>query len=110
MALIFSGKSKCPLCGLVLQEGEDLIATSHFIGDKADPLWSYSDAGIHRSCFLSWEHRAAFVERYNATAGQRVAGNGTRCTMRDDGSLDVQQGALPPLLDSDLRVDTVLGA
>lgn len=106
MALIIDGKTACALCGLVVQGGESIVATSHFIGDKADPLWRYSDAAMHRHCFMSWEKRAAFVKRYNAVVGPRVAGNGTRQSMRDDGSIEVEQGMPPPFLDRDFRIDT----
>ena len=54
MALIIGGKSTCPICNHILEDGDDLVATTHFIADKTDPLWRYSDSAIHRSCFLSW--------------------------------------------------------
>ena len=61
-SIIIRGKTSCSLCGAVLADGEDVVATTHFIADQADPLWRYSDSGMHRECFLAWEHRALFVE------------------------------------------------
>jgi len=63
MALIIGGKSTCSICNHILEDGEDLVATTHFIADKTDPLWRYLDSAIHRSCFLSWEHRLKFIEK-----------------------------------------------
>jgi len=90
-ALVFLGKTPCSLCGAVLEPGEDVVATTHFIADEADPLWKYSDAGLHRRCFLNWPHRVAFVEKYNATVGLQVWGNGTRHRMELDGTIVVEQ-------------------
>lgn len=87
MALIFYGKSKCPLCEAVLQEGDDIVATSHFIGDESDQLWRYSDAGMHRACFWRWPLRESFVSRYNATIGAITWGNGTYHDMQPDGTI-----------------------
>jgi hypothetical protein len=87
MAIIILGKTECSLCGIVLEEGPDIVATPHFIEDQTDPLWKYSDSGMHRRCFLAWEHRAAFVEKFNAAFGSRVWGNGTRHRMQLDGTI-----------------------
>jgi len=67
MALVILGFSQCALCEQVLQVGDDLVATSHFL-DEADPLWRYSDAAFHRACFLAWDAREAFIEKYNRAA------------------------------------------
>ncbi|HEV8585879.1 MAG TPA: hypothetical protein VGT02_12995 [Methylomirabilota bacterium] len=96
MALTIWGKSPCALCGVVLEAGDDLVGTPHFIADQADPWWEYSDASMHRRCFLVWEHRQAFVAKYNATIGQRVWGNGTRHRMELDGTIVVEPGPFAP--------------
>ncbi len=88
MALIIVGKSKCPICGEVLQEGQRRVATSHFIYEKSDPLWRFSDAGMHYDCFQRWDHREEFVAKYNATMGQKAWGNGTRHHMLPDGIVE----------------------
>ena len=66
MAMIFLGKSKCPLCGEVLESGQELVATTHFIESPEHPLWRFSDAAMHYTCFQLWEHREPFVAKYNA--------------------------------------------
>ena len=87
MALFFPGHSKCPICDTVVGGADDYVATTHFIGDEADPLWAYSDAVMHRSCFLRWSHRRAFVAKYNATIGAITWGNGTYHDMQPDGTI-----------------------
>jgi hypothetical protein len=85
MAIIIRGKSECPLCGKALAEGQRLIGTQHFIPDPEDPLWRFSDAGMHYDCFQQWPLREQFVAKYNNTLGRQVWGNGTRHHMQDDG-------------------------
>ena len=65
MALILLGKSKCVLCEVVLQKEDRLVATSHFIGDRSDPLWRYSDAPFHYRCFIRWKSRHDFICKFN---------------------------------------------
>jgi hypothetical protein len=95
MAIIFRGRSRCSLCDRVIAESDDIVLTSHFIGDPADTLWRFSDSGMHRSCFLAWDQRAEFVRRYNETLGSRVWGNGTRHRMTPEGELVTEQVAAP---------------
>jgi hypothetical protein len=88
VALIVLGSSWCPLCGRVLHQGDELVATSHFIADPRDPLWCYSDAGMHRSCFLTWEHREAFRVRYNEAVRRFARGTAALRLMSWDGSVE----------------------
>ena len=74
---------------------DDLVGTTHFIADETDPLSKCSDAAMHRHCFLAWQHRAAFVAKYNATVGQQVWDNGTRQRMEADGTIIFEPVRLP---------------
>jgi hypothetical protein len=87
MALIIFGETRCALCDSVLTDGDDIVATTHFIADSSDRLYPYSDAALHRACFLGWRRREAFVSRYNATMGGITWGNGTYHEMQPDGSI-----------------------
>jgi len=91
MAMVIVGKTNCSLCGRVLADGDDFVSTTHFIADETDPFWRYSDSGMHRPCFLDWEHRNAFAEKYNAIVGKHVAIDGTRYWMQPDGTIAVEQ-------------------
>jgi hypothetical protein len=64
MAIVMPGRSTCPLCGRVLAKDDEIVGTTHFIADKDDPLWPFSDAAFHRACFDGWEHRAEFEAKY----------------------------------------------
>jgi hypothetical protein len=87
MALLIRDKTVCSICGEIISSSDDVVMTSHFIRDQDDPLWRFSDSVIHRKCFLSWEHRAKFVARYNQDVGSITWGNGTYHHMQDDGSI-----------------------
>ena len=91
MAIIIDGHTQCPLCDGVLGANDDTVSTTAFIGDSADPLWRFSDAGMHRACFLGWNDRESFVDRFNATVGQVVWGDGSRHRMAADGSINVDR-------------------
>lgn len=85
MALICRGKTQCPLCGEVIGTYDTIVATSHFIADRTDSLWQYSDAALHQRCFAAWERREEFVRRFNEAVRPFVFGNGKRHFMQDDG-------------------------
>ena len=79
MAIFAPGESRCPLCGDILYEQDDRVATTHFLF-PGQPLHEYSDDVMHRACFLRWEHRAAFVRAYNDTTAiidHRMRADGT---------------------------------
>ncbi|QEL16437.1 hypothetical protein PX52LOC_03391 [Limnoglobus roseus] len=76
MALIFRGCSRCSICGEVIGHHDEIVATTHFIADKADPLWRFSDSGMHRACYQSWPHRDEFRARYEAVMGDRPQWSG----------------------------------
>ena len=87
MALILCGKTECSICGVIIKDGDTIVATTHFLRDPNDPLWRFSDSGMHRSCFLAWPLRDTFVERYNATVGTVTWGNGTYHYMEPNGKI-----------------------
>ena len=61
MAIIITGKTTCSICDEVLEEGQEVYATSAFLRSE-HPLWRFSDSGMHWDCFENWAHRADFVE------------------------------------------------
>ncbi|CAN5198405.1 hypothetical protein BH18ACI2_BH18ACI2_09690 [soil metagenome] len=91
MAIILLGRTECSICGVVFVTGDEIVATSHFIADLDDPLYRFSDSGVHKNCFLMWEYRADFVEKFNRTVGNLTFGNGTYHYTLDDGQVEVRQ-------------------
>jgi len=89
MALIFRGKTECSICGVVIRNDDNIVATSHFIADSNDSLWRFSDSAMHKSCFLCWEHKQTFIEKYNQTYGTIVWRNATYHRTENDGSISV---------------------
>ena len=74
MALLVLGVSRCSICREVLHPGHAIVATTHFIGDPADPLSRFSDTGMHAECFAGWEYRGEFAARYHAALGRTLGG------------------------------------
>ena len=89
MAIVLRGMSKCSICGVVIQEDDEIVATTHFISNENDPLWRFSDSAMHKPCFLDWEHKDNFVKKYNETIGDIIWGNGTFHKMENDGHISV---------------------
>jgi hypothetical protein len=86
MALIIRGSSTCPICRRVIDTEDDVVATGPFL-PRGHPLWGYSDAAMHRACFLAWENRVVFVAAFNSIVGPVMAPRGIRRQMLDDGSI-----------------------
>lgn len=91
MAIILLGKSECPICGLVLEEGDDFFGTPHFI--HSGPLSRYSDAGMHRACFTAWPKADEFRLLFNE-AGRSWPG-GPRQMLPDGAIVKVSVEDLP---------------
>ncbi len=66
MPLIRFGVTLCLLCEQPINSPEDCIAFPHFIEDKQDPLWPYSDAAFHKQCFDAWQRKSEFLRRLRA--------------------------------------------
>ena len=96
MDRIEAGQAYCALCGVAIRPDEDAFVTPGFLADDADPFWRFSDAPMHRACFLVWEQRKAFVARFNAVArAQLVADDFSYPHMTSDGEL-IRRWAWPP--------------
>ncbi len=50
MALIFENLSECPLCNKVLDNSKPFRAISPLISNVKDPLFVFSDEGVHIDC------------------------------------------------------------
>jgi hypothetical protein len=86
MAIILLGKTTCSLCNQLLRGDEDILGFPHFIHDPLHPLWRFSDSGMHKECFLSWENAEAFRNLYNELWPKLVPQHPRR--MRDDGEIE----------------------
>lgn len=87
MERIRAGRAHCALCGDVVRPDEDAFVTPDFLADETDPLWRFSDAAMHRACFLVWERRKAFVARYNRIAVRLLARDGSYFHLTSEGEL-----------------------
>jgi hypothetical protein len=96
MDRIAAGRAHCALCGEAIRPGEDALITPDFIADEADPLWRFTDAPIHRACFLVWDRRKAFIARYNRVARRLLAPDGSHPRMTSEGELVRRWSGSPP--------------
>lgn len=87
MAIILRGRSRCALCDEVLAEGQLLFSTSAFL-DRDHPLWRYSDAAMHHSCFDAWPDRRSFIDSFNEFWSRNYRG---MRFMHDDGSVEERE-------------------
>jgi len=60
MALIFRSKSYCSICKNVLKESDAILGFPHFV-EQDHKLYSFSDSGMHESCFENWEFKNDFI-------------------------------------------------
>lgn len=83
MAMIFEGVTTCSICDQLLTE--PIVAWGHFVSDKSDPLWRYSDSAMHQRCFLSWPKRDEFRARQNMAYKRVVHSDQTIFQMQENG-------------------------
>jgi hypothetical protein len=94
MERIRSGRATCALCGEAIRPNEDALATPDFLADDTDPFWRFADAAMHRSCFLVWDRRKAFVAYYNRLARRLAGPDGSYPHMTSEGAI-VHRGVKP---------------
>ncbi len=87
MDRIRDGSACCALCGGVIRPDDDAFVTPDFLADDTDPFWRFSDAAMHRACFLVWDRRKTFVARYNRVALRLVAPDGAYLHLTGEGEL-----------------------
>jgi hypothetical protein len=73
---IFIPGARCPISGMVIESSKDAVLFPPFVGNKADPLYVFSDAVIHVDAFRA-HPLAAKVEARLAEARDR-SGPGKR--------------------------------
>jgi hypothetical protein len=63
MALFFSGKTTCLLCGEILQTETEILGFPAFI-PKSHSLSEYSEGVFHRNCYENWGRKDEFALLY----------------------------------------------
>lgn len=92
MRRVTSGTAVCALCRQVVRPDDDVVITPDFLADHTDPLWRYTDAVVHRPCFLVWDQRKIFIARYNRVARRMVAEDGSYPQMTGEGAIVQRRG------------------
>ncbi len=63
MALLLLGKTICPICGLVIRDGQELKCFPPFVSNELDSLIIFNDACFHLNCFERHELADEALER-----------------------------------------------
>ena len=80
MALLFFGKTICPLCEQVIVQGDSTISFPAFITNEADPCFVFSDRAFHTKCVRNNDLGEIAVQRFSEW--QSKIGPGKRkCTV-----------------------------
>jgi len=98
MEKIQAGTAICALCHEALRPDADAVVTPDFLADDTDPFYPFSDATMHRACFVVWDRRKAFIAHFNRLAERFTAKDGACLQMTGEGDL-VQRygyGTQPP--------------
>lgn len=80
MAIIFEQQSECPLCHHILDEKKAYMLVPPLTGNVLDPLFIFSDAGVHIACVDSNELKEKLmyhINRYDST----LPGPGVTCAI-----------------------------
>ncbi len=73
MALILRGKTRCWICGQILDERDEVVAFPAFIGNRNDPMYPFSDAAVHSNCLASHPFAEDVSRRLAASKGPHAA-------------------------------------
>jgi hypothetical protein len=61
MALIFPGKTICPICRKVIEQHQNFVAFPPFVANELDPLRVFNDGAFHTECFQNHPLQAQAV-------------------------------------------------
>ncbi|NLR78359.1 hypothetical protein [Chitinophaga eiseniae] len=78
MAIIFEGKSTCPICSQVLDKGKPYMGFLPFTGNAKDILFMFSDSGVHVDCLHSHPHGALALLHRNK-CGEALKPENRKC-------------------------------
>jgi len=64
MALLFFGKTVCPLCARIIRDGESVFSFSPFVLDESDPCFFFSDKAFHLKCVEGNQIGGEAIQRF----------------------------------------------
>src|SRR5437660_6137761 len=74
MAIVIDGKTKCPICGMLIRQGQEIVPFPAFVSNELDDLWFFNDAAFHSACFHAHPLAEKAVGRLNEFRKQTGAG------------------------------------
>lgn len=100
MSLLIHGMTRCPVCGLVIEEGQRAVSFPAFVWNEADPLAIFNDASLHQQCFQAHPLREQ-METAVAELEAKVGSGRRRCVVCTQEVTDPNDYLLVPRLTSD---------
>lgn len=55
MAIVITGKSKCPVCNEIINKNDDIVLFPPFVQNTNDPFYFLNDSAVHVKCLLNHE-------------------------------------------------------
>jgi hypothetical protein len=102
MAIVILSSSECPLCNKVLHIKTDLYLFPPMIANINDPLYIFSDAGVHSSCLE--KHRLGRQAMIYSTKLQKMLAPENRiCDITGEMIMDMQNYISFGIFTSDAR-------
>jgi ribosomal protein S27AE len=75
MTLIILGQSRCPLCGEVFGDSNEIFSTTFLVGNEADELFPFNRTAMHRSCLEKHPLGERIIELDNEIMSKVSPGN-----------------------------------
>lgn len=80
MAILVLGQTVCPICGMVIQDGQKSVSFPAFVGNRLDPLILFNDSAFHEACFRQ-HHLAETATMLLRQMEARTAPRNRRCVV-----------------------------
>jgi hypothetical protein len=70
MAIVIRGKTRCRLCGRVIEVGDDIVMFPSGLFDVNEVAFEVNDAGVHRECLAKQTYAHDALERLSLYIAQ----------------------------------------
>lgn len=100
MSILITGSTRCPLCGEVIATSEEALQFPAFAWAENDPLWQFSDASVHTTCFAS-DPRRVRVESVVAELMAKTGPGNRLCAVCQTQVVDPEDYLMLPRLTHD---------
>lgn len=72
---VFVPGTRCPICGLQMTTDDEIVMFSPFVANRLDPVFTFSDAAFHATCFAQHPLSAQAMEWHEESKRSVQPGN-----------------------------------